>query len=332
MRKGCFLRVVPVNDKREPRERADKVLQWLAHISQIGMLVLGVIGYIYTIKPVFEKHLLEEQISELKSEKTAASLQVAILGKQEARLKEDIHALQENWKQEQARNNQLSNNLSQLKNSLILARGQADKAKSELKNLDVTRWNLLTKELILFFYSTEHNIFNTPLNYTNVVNVWDDIYKPEGFILAAKKAWPKPPYDQILSSIDVLSKVHDGEQRDDFEPYLAKLRAFVITNKSALQCDEPNFNALNDKFTLEIASLKPSIDSELDRRVSEIRNKYTMTGQNVELSQEFLLETRKNIQATKVFILVEPIQDLFYSAQNECQNKVWKFFEKISAM
>lgn len=56
----------PVAELRAPDRQA--VLASLAHLSQIGLLVLAYLGYVYTIKPVYDKALLDKQIQERSKE------------------------------------------------------------------------------------------------------------------------------------------------------------------------------------------------------------------------------------------------------------------------
>lgn len=61
--------------KKTPTFSIDLYLSRLSHLSQMGLLIVAVIGYFYTVVPLYQKSLLDEQIAqkelELKSQQKA---------------------------------------------------------------------------------------------------------------------------------------------------------------------------------------------------------------------------------------------------------------------
>lgn len=53
-----------INTKKLKQSSLDGWLNRLSHLSQIGLLITALFGYIYTVLPVYQKSLLDEQIAQ----------------------------------------------------------------------------------------------------------------------------------------------------------------------------------------------------------------------------------------------------------------------------
>jgi hypothetical protein len=73
---------IPKPHPKKKKLDVDLYLARISHISQAGLLILAVVGYVYTVKPLYEKALLDEQIAQ-----------------KELELKETKKALEANYKQ-----------------------------------------------------------------------------------------------------------------------------------------------------------------------------------------------------------------------------------------
>ncbi len=136
----------------------ESFLQKLSHVSQIGLLALGVFGYFYTVVPVFQNQQLQEQTAKLELEKTALECEKSVsrqklvmLKAQQYEVKQNIQLLQEKWKIEKNRNIQLMHNISESKTRELEAKFASMNAEnilaSEKKNLENTRWELILQTL-----------------------------------------------------------------------------------------------------------------------------------------------------------------------------------------
>lgn len=67
----------------------------IGNLAQVGMLALGVVGYIYTVRPVFQTAQLQEQASQLELEKKASEQRIARLQAEKERVSQDLAAQQE---------------------------------------------------------------------------------------------------------------------------------------------------------------------------------------------------------------------------------------------
>jgi hypothetical protein len=70
-----------------PPKRVDSILQRLAWSSQIALVFAGILGYIFTVRPVHQKQLLDEQIAERTISLKAATVTLENLQSEAARLR-----------------------------------------------------------------------------------------------------------------------------------------------------------------------------------------------------------------------------------------------------
>lgn len=70
-----------------PPKRTDIILQRLAWLSQIALVFAAVLGYIFTVRPVHQKQLLDEQIAERTISLQAATVTLENLQSEAARLR-----------------------------------------------------------------------------------------------------------------------------------------------------------------------------------------------------------------------------------------------------
>ena len=70
-----------------PPKRSDIILQRLAWLSQIALVFAAILGYIFTVRPVHQKHLLDEQIAARTISLQAATTTLENLQSEAARLR-----------------------------------------------------------------------------------------------------------------------------------------------------------------------------------------------------------------------------------------------------
>lgn len=75
---------------------ADIWLQRIAHLTQVGLLCLGVFGYFYTVLPVFQNQQLQEQAARLELEKATAQRRLDELLAEQLEVQTEIVALRDN--------------------------------------------------------------------------------------------------------------------------------------------------------------------------------------------------------------------------------------------
>ncbi len=305
-------------------KKLDRFLQLLAHISQPGLLVLGLFGYFYTVVPVFQNQQLQEQTAKLELEKAAEERQLASLTSQQARVREDIQLLRENWEKEKYRSARLATDVSVANNREAEARRQTAETETllqhQLQVLDKARWELVLLDFTFANFVPRYNSIARAFN--------SDSNKDFGaFIATAGNDWPQP-YQTLLSAVEAAEK--KGTNRGEIpHSYYAELREFIKSYESSLHCDKPNFEALRDEYNAEIRALDPVINDELEHQIDGIQKEYAAKGERVRITDDFRSQTRRSIRFGKVFAVEKAFRDRLDALKKVCDDKADRVVEKI---
>ncbi|MBE7421657.1 MAG: hypothetical protein HS110_04395 [Zoogloeaceae bacterium] len=304
--------------------KLDRYLQRLAHISQPGLLVLGLFGYFYTVVPVFQNQQLQEQTAKLELEKAAGERQLASLTAQQAKVREDIRVLQENWEKEKYRSARLATDVSMANNRESETRRQAAETETllqrQLQILDKARWELVLLDFTFANFAPRYNSLVRSFNA--------DSNKDFGtFIATAGDDWPQP-YQTLLSAVETAEK--KGTNRGEIpHSYYAELREFIKSNEPSLRCDKPNFEVMRDEYKAAIAALDPVIDAELEHKIDGIQKEYAEKGERVRITDDFRSKTRWSIRFGKVFSVENAFRDRLVAFRKVCDEKADRVVEKI---
>lgn len=80
----------------------DKALSWIANASQLGLLLLATFGYFYTVIPVYQKSLLDEEIAKKTLELNAKDSELRVKAAELAELNEAVSKAREVARRSQA--------------------------------------------------------------------------------------------------------------------------------------------------------------------------------------------------------------------------------------
>jgi hypothetical protein len=330
LRKKCPQHYFPVNDNVESTGKFDYYLQRTALLSQLGLLVLGTVGYFYTILPVFQHQLLQEQAANLEIEKHAAQKQLASLLKQQSTVKEDIQLLREKLEKEQTNNDLLTKTMSDLKVQKIDAENYAKNAEEKLRHdilklEDSTRWKSFFSDFLQAYNSLDSvccrsNGHRTEFETTEFVNT-DGLRADQSgaFILEEEKYWPNP-HEILLKAIIVENKKRQNYPKT----YYDEMRAFVNKNESALECKKPNFNKIHAEFIAKLVASDAIISAKLDSHHNDLAIE-----QNPKLREKLLSIHRESIREKKLFQLKYLYLDKLGELRGICDDKVSNFFKGI---
>lgn len=300
----------------------DTFLQRLAHLTQVGLLALGVFGYFYTVLPVFQNQQLQEQAAKLELEKSAAQRHLDELLQQQAKVSSEIALLRENWSRERARNAQLSSQVTTAREEELNAKRRTTEAElalaSQLQALEAARW-----ELVAFDFSFAH-MFGA-IN-SSVRNANRDISTSmPTVILEGGKDWPRP-YGQLLEALEAAQKKRQGAISIPGS-YYAELRSFIDDRQSSLQCTLPDFQALHASYQLQWTVLENSLDAETAASVEKLQKDYASKGQQVQITDQYRQSTRASLRAGKMFTLDQAFRKRVDDLRKECSEKASKLIE-----
>lgn len=298
-------------------------LQKLSHLSQIGILMLGVFGYFYTVVPVFQNQQLQEQTAKLELEKATlekdkikSQQKLVLLKNQQNEIENQIYYLREEWKKSKNQNMKLLSEISESNTKELEAKLLATTAKSELsneqKNLDQVRWEFILKSLYdLSIFSIFRDMdmgfsFESKDNYENGL-----------FILENQKKWPKP-YTQLLSLIE---EVHRNAKQIP-SSYFTELENYAKSKETFLQCEEPNYLFLQKKYLSDVSELESSVDAELNMEIERVKKEYKGTNKVPVFTDEYMTKQRKVFKLGKLFELKKTYLKELETDKKACQDKI----------
>lgn len=299
-------------------------LQRLAHLTQVGLLALGMFGYFYTVLPVFQNQQLQEQAAKLELEKSAAQRRLDELLAAQEKVRTEIATLREGWQREKGKNVQLANDADTARKEEIAAKQRAAEAESsmttQMRLLDSARW-----ELVVFdFYSAY--IFSS-LNATIRTGNKSRDDKPGGFIREYEAEWPRP-YPQVLEAVEA-AKTKRATNLQVPATYYSELKSFVEARRSELQCAQIDFAALQASYQLQLIALEPSIDAETRASIDKLIKDYADKGQRVEITDDYRQSVRRGIRNGKVFALDRLFEKQLTEMRKVCDDKATAVIEEF---
>jgi chromosome segregation ATPase len=74
----------------------EKILQCISHLSQVGLLILAIFGYFYTVRPIYTKSILEEEIAKKQIEMKEKDKTISNINQEIATKKTEVEAVADN--------------------------------------------------------------------------------------------------------------------------------------------------------------------------------------------------------------------------------------------
>lgn len=279
--------------------------------SQIGMLLLVAFGYLYTVRPVFQYQLLQEQTAKLELEKIETKKHLTQLNMAKSEAEKDLALLREALDREKDERNKLVTQLMDTRSKEELAKKRAQdietKVTKDLKALEVARWELLIIDFRFAYFRS----------------VWSgsDLYSSKRMdenILAQKISWPRP-YEDLHATLDKVRKDESGEQQFP-KSYFDELGAYIEARKSDLSCEKTDFDFLAKQYLKDLADLDIVVDSELKELIDGVIEGYEKNGESVVITDKYKESARKDIMMGKKFGLDRRYGDDISKLRDSC----WK--------
>ncbi len=278
--------------------------------SQIGMLLLVAFGYFYTVRPVFQYQLLQEQTAKLELEKIETKKHLTQLNMAKSEAEKDLALLREALDREKDERNKLVTQLMDTRSKEELAKKRAQdiesKVAKDLKALEAARWELLIIDFTFAYYRP----------YDLWISSGDSSNKMDEHILTQKIGWPRP-YEDLIKTLDVVRKDKYGEQQFP-EKYFEEFRLYIENRKSDLICEKIDFDSMAKKYLQDLADLDIVVDSELKVLMDGVVESYEKKGESVVISDKYRESARKSIMMGKKFGLDRRYGDDISKLRNSC--------------
>ncbi|MBC7163156.1 MAG: hypothetical protein H5U26_13760 [Immundisolibacter sp.] len=302
----------------------DVWLQRIAHLTQVGLLLLGVFGYFYTVLPVFQNQQLEEQAARLEIEKADAQRRLDELLVEQQRVSRDTSLLRERWKKELERNAQLSTSASDARKQELLAIQRARDAEralqAQVKSLDSARWELVLLDVL--------RAYMLP-SIKNFARDWSTHLEGSDLIRAEESEWPRP-YVALVESVEVAKTMRGGDQVP--ASYYSELQAFIESRRSALQCTMPDFSGLAASYQMQRSALESTVEVETRANIEKLVKEYAYKGEEIRITDDYRESVRSSVRRGKVFELDAAFEKQLRDLRKSCDDKGIAVYEEFRRM
>jgi hypothetical protein len=259
----ALIRLAKISDERKNSSSSgiEKYSAIIANLSQLLMLVAVVLGYFYTVLPVFQKEKLTEDLARLEIEKS--------------RWEQEIESYARNIQRTQAELSLLESDKHELENSLTQIRSEKEQAERTLEQLagqeKVSKEKLKTTAVALA--DAENQLYEqqrlrllskTPVSMefifllNNTGNIFSIFERNSASTVAdGLTAAFIQPIEFVDKKLDELKEQANSVSSDIYRNVQLRLidefKVGIQRNASVLQCPEPNFQSWEAEFGSALA-------------------------------------------------------------------------------
>jgi hypothetical protein len=259
----ALIRLAKISDERKnsASSRFEKYSAIIANFSQFLMLVVVVLGYFYTVLPVFQKEKLTEDLARLEIEKS--------------RWEQEFESYARNIQRTQAELSLLESNKYELENALTQIRSEKRQAERALEQLSdqekISREKLKTTadaladaENQLYEQQRLRLLGKTPVSMefvfliNNTSNLFSIFERNSASTLAdGLTAAFIQPIEFVDKKLDELKKQANSVSSEIYRNVQLRLidefKRGIQRNASVLQCPEPDFQSWEAEFGSALA-------------------------------------------------------------------------------
>ncbi|WP_165729648.1 hypothetical protein [Enterobacter hormaechei] len=164
--------------------KVDLYLSRVSHFSQFVLVAFAIFGYFYTVRPIYQKELLSEEIAKkevdlnaLKSELHKSNRQLLNNQAAQIKLREDIEVLKQQFKVSEEElnsvNKELATSIRELDRQKKLAKKAIDDNK---KNLSSVFWENFEGLVAITYLKDSYRSANTVGEEGSIYSSYDDLY------------------------------------------------------------------------------------------------------------------------------------------------------------
>ncbi|WP_125991174.1 hypothetical protein [Halocella sp. SP3-1] len=292
-----------------------KLIVTISHVAQIIICIVAILGYIYTVKPMYQNQLLNETLLRKELELDSLEKEKKELNKQKMALEHSIDKYKNGKKQllvEQenliTKNNELNNNIKQMESKLL--------------DIKVQRKAIAQNILFQQFYMKVGNESITYLDFENIdefteiVDSMDTIYDllDEGNANINIKKYLKGSYNVLKDQIeDFNPKLGKNISKNDLEIFKKMIINKIENNKEYLikmnYHLEDDIKIVIDQYNEEIIKLSLCHEQEIKKI-------------NDRLDGGEISESRKQV-------MLSDIKSIIRNKKREIRNKYYDKLSKI---
>ncbi len=283
----------------------DVWVQRISHLSQLGLLILATFGYFYTVRPIYTKSMLEEEIAKKqieikeKDNKMIESNKLITIKQQE--LKKTIDQANSATSQLASAKRSLDKTSQELatiqrqlydsNNDLYATKDDLDKSKYEIvksKSAAMKYYSQLKKNVVKNVLWSNSNCAQEPMDLYNIKFTYNRIGKcineisSKAEILNALEPKDKQHFLKLLSSIDKTTGTDIDKIQAEYESFYK-----IYKNKEKDKDSKLSSWTLNDEEKGNI--IRSSIDEHFDMN-KKLEDRYRKVIEDAfkEIERQFL--------------------------------------------
>ncbi|HDX8344373.1 TPA: hypothetical protein RQM99_000756 [Aeromonas dhakensis] len=246
--KPKFFRGKQINDEINSKvSRIDILLQRMAHLTQVALLVLGVLGYIFTVRPAFQNQILQEETSRLELEKRSLQKDIAKHKQKTIQLDKKKAFLE---KELVAKSNQLDEihlQIEKAKSDALNAKNKTVILEKVLRNaakkIDRSSWEILKLE---FKTISRLTIYNLAIQQSADIKSVDD----RAFFFQLLNDWVSPA-DILYAAVTNASRKNMNTNTIP-DSFYQTLLSHIKESQSKYICKKPGLTELKNNYDNEI--------------------------------------------------------------------------------
>lgn len=283
----------------------------IASWSQVGMLVVVTFGYFYTVRPLFQHQLLQEESAKLRIEKQDIVVEYESALKNKKKVENELNNIKSDLTKITIERDNMEASYIEAKNKQAKAEIKASNIElqisSNLKVLRKAQWEILLLDFTIAKYSA------------NKTDIWDMRNNAEvgnDIIDAYKNSWSNP-YKELIATVNHLEE--SNKTKNEFPAaYISELRGYITANKDRLVCENINFDTIKESYKKDKDNLATVAEKKVDEYVEKIRSEnigvFTWLGDYRERQTEVTL-------SDEGFLLKQRYRKRLQKLEDECKNK-----------
>lgn len=295
---------------------------WIGAISQAVMLIVVLFGYLYTVRPVFQHQLLQEQLASVELDRAEVEKQIKNLQYEKNEVESSLYKVRNQIDAVGAEREKLEDELRKASARTVRAQNDASRlegiVQKQLGEIKGARW-----ELFMIDFTFAH--MNTRLkNSSRDLSGYERF--PE-YLQRYRDEWPDP-FKLLKSSIVGLRDRRTSEPRYP-ESYINEFSEFIETRKGDLTCVNPPYDDLENDFRERSFEIEQIVKYKTDEYINNLVSEYRERGEQVRITDEFRAKTASSYRLTEEFNLEDELRSKVKKYLDSCrsseQNVVTKF-------
>lgn len=291
------------NQATHPK-RVDTLLSRAANFSQVGVLALAIFGYFYTVKPVFQNQVLQEQAAKLELEKKQSEKALASMAAERKDIEHQIEAARASLEKERAGN-------AALRTQTVAAHAEAAAAQlARTRLLETVR----ASEVLLAQSQLKLAIDKLDLSF--VGNVMLRRMRERGEAGDTVHQQFPDVAGELLATLDRV------RNQPDLKLIPASLwdaiHAGILSSREQLTCPSDAWNDLLTQYQTQKRVAEQELDAAVERDMDRVREAYAKQGKKAVFNEDYSRTAKAQLHMKYVYPVTAKFTEDRSNAESNC--------------